>query len=301
VQGNNAGAVVNVVTRSGTNDFHGGLFEFARNRVFNARNFFASQRDFLKRNQFGAFGGGPVFLPHYNGRNKTFFFLGWQGTRIRNRANDVSTFAPTIDERNGNFATCGAPCNRAIKDPVSGQNFVNNQIPVNRFDPAVVNLLKYIPAVGGDGRIVFGRNIAQELDQGVAKFDHQFSASDRFSGRYFIDHFRNAAIYNDGNLLTYQGGSNQSRVRTQNYALSWQHTFSPTLLNEFNFGYNRIHSRRGPPAGVPGMKELGVRLPLYPTLPSIQQISVSGFFGIGDNLEAKFVRNGFEWSNRTSW
>jgi len=72
-------------------------------------------------------------------------------------------------------------------------------------------------------------------------------------------------------------------------ALSWVRTFSPTILNEFNFGYNRIHSRRGPPSGVPGMKELGVRLPIHPTLPSIQQISVSGFFSIGDNLEAKFI------------
>jgi hypothetical protein len=75
-QGNNAGAVVNVVTRSGTNDIHGGAFEFVRNRVFNARNTFAADRDFLKRHQFGVFGGGPIVLPGYDGRNKTFFFMG---------------------------------------------------------------------------------------------------------------------------------------------------------------------------------------------------------------------------------
>jgi outer membrane receptor protein involved in Fe transport len=309
-QGNNAGAVVNVVTRSGTNELHGGAFEFVRNRVFNARNFFANQRDFLKRNQFGAFGGGPIRLPGYDGRNKSFFFLGWQGTRIRNRANDSTAFAPTIAQRAGDFSSLLSGTNKVyLRDPLLAGTcnattqaacFPNNQIPINRFDSATLNVLKFIEPVGGDGRVVFGRNIAQELDQGVAKIDHQLTVKDRISGRYFIDHFRNAAIYNDDNLLTYQGGSNQSRVRTQNTALSWTRTFSPTVLNEFNFGYNRIHSRRGPPSGVPSMQDLGVRLPLYPTLASIQQISVAGFFQIGDNLEAKFVRNGFEWSNRTS-
>ena len=310
-QGNSAGAVVNVVTRSGTNEFHGGAFEFLRNRVLNARNFFASERDFLKRNQFGAFGGGPLLLPGYNGRNKTFFFLGWQGTRIRNRAQDATAFAPTIAQRAGNFSSLlSGPNPIFLRDPLLTGTcsaadrtacFPNNQIPVTRFDPATLNVLKFIPAVGGDGRIVFGRNIRQNLDQGVAKIDHRLTAKDRLSGRYFIDHFENGSIYNDDNLLTYRGGSNQSRVRTQNAVVSWNRTFSPTLLNDFHFGYNRVHSRRAPPSGTPSMKELGVRLPIYPTLASIAQIEAVNFFNIGDNLEAAFVRNGFTWSNQTSW
>src|SRR5437762_6201987 len=104
-QGNSAGAVVNAVTRSGTNEFHGGAFDYLRDRTFNARNFFSPEKDFLKRNQYGGFSGGPIQ------RNKTFFFAGWQGTNIANRGTNLVQFAPTIDERNGNFATCGSACN----------------------------------------------------------------------------------------------------------------------------------------------------------------------------------------------
>ena len=151
-----------------------------------------------------------------------------RGRRIKNRAADVAAFVPTIDQRNGNFATCGTPCNRTIRDPLTGENFPNNQIPVSRFDPATVALLKFLPAVGGDGRVQIARNSAQDMNQFVTKIDHQFSVNDQVSGRYFIDHFDNAAIYNDENLLTYRGGSNQSRVRTQNAVVSWKRTMTPT-------------------------------------------------------------------------
>jgi hypothetical protein len=300
--GNNAGAVVNVVTRSGTNEFHGGAFEFARNRVFNARNFFSRDRDFLKRNQFGALGGGPVLLPGYNGRNRTFFFAGWQGTRIRNIGTSLTGFAPTIDQRRGDFSTCGAPCNRAIRDPLSGQPFPNNQIPVTRFDPASIKVNTFIPAVGGDGFTLIPRPINWQQDQGVTKADHQLTGADRLSGRYFIDHFINAGTYDASNLLSYRNPTLASRVRNQNAVLTWTRTISPAILNDFHFGFNRIHSARGPYFdGVPSMQTLGVRLPIYPSLPSISQIEAVGFFNIGDNLEAAFIRNGFEWGNQTSW
>jgi len=85
--GGNAGGVVNIVTKSGENQFHGDLFEFVRNSVFNAHDFFAAHTDPLKRNQFGGTFGGPVTIPGlYHGKDKTFFFVGYQGTRLRNTA-----------------------------------------------------------------------------------------------------------------------------------------------------------------------------------------------------------------------
>ncbi len=299
--GNNAGAVVNVVTRSGSNELHGGVFEFVRNRVFNARNTFSPTQDFLKRNQLGGYAGGPVRLPGYDGRNKTFFFMGWQGTRIRNLANSLSAFAPTFDERRGDFSTCGAPCSRVLRDPLGG-NFVNNQIPVSRFDPASVKVNTYIPAVGGDGFTVIGRPINWQQDQGVVKVDHALSSKDRLSARYLIDHFQNAGTFDPKNLLSYRNPTLASRVRTQSGVVSWTRTVSSNVLNDFHFGFNRTHAARGPFfSGVPSMAELGVRLPLYASLPSISEINAIGFFNIGDNLEAKFPRTGFEWANRTSW
>src|SRR5215467_12349075 len=173
--GNNAGAVVNAVTKSGTNELHGGAFEFVRNREFNARDFFATVPDFLKRNQFGAFGGGPVYIPKlYNGRNRTFFFIGWQGTRLRNINAAKNALGPTIDEKAGNFTTCGNPCNAAIKDPLGGV-FPNNQIPVSRMDPVAVAFANRLLPAGltGTGFFGFQTGIRQNLDQGVMRIDHQ--------------------------------------------------------------------------------------------------------------------------------
>src|SRR6266852_8565484 len=141
--GQNAGGVVKVITKSGTNQFHGDAFEFVRNAVFNARNFFAAQRDQLKRNQFGGTLGGPVILPGYNGRNRTFFFVGYQGTRIRNLQGGLSAFLPTAANLQGDFsnvltANPNNPIGKAttILDPVTGQPFAGNRIPLSRFDPA---------------------------------------------------------------------------------------------------------------------------------------------------------------------
>jgi hypothetical protein len=296
-QGNQAGAVVNAVTRSGTNAFHGGSFGYVRDKTFNAKPFFGA-KDELKRKQYGGYLGGPVKLPGYNGTNRTFFFTGWQGTLIDNVGSTTNVNLPTDDMRRGDFSTCGQACNVAIRDPLTGQPFPNKQIPVSRFDPAIVNLLKYLPSVQGDGLYQVPRPTDEDLNQFVLKIDQQLSSNNQLSNRYFIDHFDHAASYTPGNLATYRGGTLQSRVRTQNNVTSWRRTFTSTLLNETHFGYNRVHARRAPPdSSVPTLQELGIRLPLYPTLPSLQGLP----FGIGDNLEGSFVRNGYEFGSKTSW
>jgi hypothetical protein len=295
-QGNSAGAVVNAVTRSGTNQFHGGAFGYLRDRKFVAKNYFAPEKDFLKRKQYGGFTGGPIE------RNKMFFFAGWQGTTIANRGTNLAQFGPTTDQRNGNFATCGAACNRPLTDPLTGQPFPGNQIPVSRFDPAAVNVLKFIPQVGGDGLMQVPRLIGQDDNQLVGKIDRQLARSSQIGVRYFLDHFTNDPTYTEGNLLSYRNPTLQSRVRAQNLVGSWTTTMSNTRLNEVRVGFNRMHARRFPPTNnVPSMQDLGVRLPIYPDKPSISEINASGYFNIGDNLEASFVRQGLELNDRFTW
>ncbi len=284
-QGNSAGAVVNAVTRSGTNEFHGGAFGFFRDNTFNSRNFFSPTVDFLKRKQYGGFGGGPIQ------RNKTFFFAGWQRTDLQNVGTAQSATVPTVDQRNGIFTT-------AIRDPLTGLPFANNTIPVSRFDPASVNVLKYLPVVAGDGRTQIPRRIGQDDNQIVVKVDQMVGQKNQVSGRYFFDNFTNDPTYTEGNLLSYRNPTLGASTRMQNGVGSWTRTITPTLLNEVRVAYNRAFSRRYPPSGVPSMRDLGVRLPIYPTLPSISQIEANGFFNIGDNLEASFFRDGWEFNDR---
>src|SRR6266540_7320828 len=219
-QGNSAGAVVNAVTRSGTNEFHGGVFGYLRDRTFNARNFFSAEKDFLKRRQQGGFLGGPIQ------HNKTFFFVGWQGTDLQNVGTTKTATVPTAEQRAGNFGSA------TVRDPLTGQPFPNNQIPVSRFDPASVNVLKYMPIPGADGRISIPRTIGQQDNQIVTKIDHRLSQNDQLSGRYFFDNFHNNPTYTEGNLLSYSNPTLAAGTRMQNIVGGWTRTLSPTLLNE---------------------------------------------------------------------
>ena len=142
--GRNAGSVVNVVTRSGSNTVHGDFYEFLRNNVVVARPFFAKKRGQNTQNQFGATFGGPVTLPKiYHGRDRTFFFAGYEGLRQRNtnsNAAQVIGAVPTPAEREGIFPG-------TVKDPLNGgQPFPNNTIPISRFNSTSAQLLQqFVP------------------------------------------------------------------------------------------------------------------------------------------------------------
>jgi len=293
--GNNAGAVVNVVTRSGTNSLHGGAFEYVRDRTFNSKGFFAAEKDFLKRNQYGGFAGGPIR------RNSTFFFAGWQRTRITNKASEIVAFVPTPAQRRGDFSSCVPACPQ-LYNPDTGVPFPNNQIPVAMFDPAAAKVLAQLPVPdNAEGRVTIPRNTDQDSNQLILKVDQQLGINDQVSVRYFMDDFNTASAFVTTNILSYRGPSLEATPRTNNIVAAWKKTLSSTLLNEFTFGYNRLNTARQPHPDVPAIQDFGVRLPYLPRLRSISEIQAVGYFNIGDNLEARFPRDGFQFINRTNW
>lgn len=304
--GGNAGGVVNIVTKSGANELHGDLFEFNRNAVFNARNFFASKRDQLKRNQFGGTLGGPIVIPGlYHGKNRTFFFIGYQGTRIRNVSNSSNAYVPTTAELNGDFSAflnASNPNNplgkvAQINDPRGG-TFAGNIIPVSRFDPASLALMKYLPAASGSGLVFYGQPLAQNFDEMVSRVDHNISDKDRLTGRYFFDRFYNAPSLD---LKNYLNNSSFTVIDSHNLMLNETHIFSPTILNDFRISYAREASQRGPASGSINAADLGVNVYEPPGDKIIESLSVNGFFSISQTDPATFTRNQYNLSDSFSW
>src|SRR5438067_441695 len=134
--GQHAGGAVNVVTKSGTNDLHGSFFEFVRNKVFNARNAFATERDGLKRNQFGGTVGGPI------AKNKLFFFAGVQSTIIRSQPRTVVAFVPTTQMLAGDWTTIASPACNGGRQITLRAPFANNRIDPTQFSTPALNLVK---------------------------------------------------------------------------------------------------------------------------------------------------------------
>ena len=295
--GNNAGAVVNVVTKSGTNQWHGDLFEFVRNGAFNARNYFADKVDPLKRNQFGATVGGPIH------KNTSFIFFGWQKTIIRSVNNATNAIVPTADNLNGNFSLTNPTT--TITNPFTHVAYASNA-SVGPIDPVAVNmakLLPVLPAGSTNGSVTFGTPLQQNFDEYIARFDQVFRGQDRLFGRFYLNRYKHAPTYDGKDLLTAGPGST---VQTQNWAVGYTWVISPRLLNTITLDFVRSASDRGQQGGpggtVPDMTTFGSSIWQLPKAQSgIRNFAVSGDFTLGSFTDAKFIRNTYDLREVFGW
>jgi hypothetical protein len=276
-----AGAVVNVVTKSGSNSLHGDLFEFLRNGDLNARNFFAPVHDTLKRNQFGGSAGGPIL------KDKLFFFGTYQGTRIRSSAAGKISFVPTEAERAGDFAAITTQ----LKDSKTGTPYPNNQIPVSQFSAPALFFLKAIPLPNGpNGQLTYaGPRQPQNDDQYLGKIDY-LHGKNRLSGSFFRTYFNEPPDIADAkvNILAADNGGNQ--VWIKNLAVNHTYTATPNLLFNTWFGWDS--QTGGSRSGAPyPFSAAGVNL-AAPTPPELV-LSVSGYFSISTNHLGNFDRGDY--------
>jgi len=239
---------VTVVSKSGNNDLHGSLLWFNRNAAYGARTYFnhaPAAKPSYNRNEFGYTVGGPVVIPGlYNGKNKTFFFSSYEGLRERTQPQYLTSVA-TQAMRNGDFT--GLP---TIVDPLSGVPFANNQVPSSRIDPRSKALIAYVPLPNEAGQGPAGTlnnyrfNIGNisDINRYGLRVDHRFSEKDSIwvnlnhskGDPYFV------AVGYPGDYGNWANGG----YSTQSANLTWNHTFAPTVLNEFRYVYFRHASVR---------------------------------------------------------
>lgn len=216
--GNFSGAVVNVMTRSGSNQIRGSLFEFVRNGAMNARNYFAAQPDNLKRNQFGATVGGPIL------RNHLFWLGSYQGTIVHNTSFTNTATVPSAAMRRGDFNETG----RDITDPATGKPFPNRFIPADRILPIATGLLSKVPAAtAANGLLRYARPDKYDNHQGLGKLDYN-AGKHQLSGSLFFVQFADPGWDADGTLLTVRIGQLQT---TKTFKLQDVYAVRPNLLN----------------------------------------------------------------------
>lgn len=317
--GGNSGGVVNVVTKSGTNQFHGDLFEFVRNPVFNARPYFGNSTDLIKRNQFGGTVGGPVTIPHlYSGHDRTFFFFGFQEERYRDQS-AASAFVPTQAELGGDFSALldkNNPNNpygkvEDIVDPTTGCAFgqtgtkgscsgtITNIIPTNRLDSAALNLAKnYLPQETGTGQVFFTKPVKQNITEYVVRIDQKLGSKDNLVGRYYRDHILYEPQNPKGNLLGFAAGYDQP---ISNVMVQETHTFGVHLLNQASFTLSDVPTNKFFASGSPSVADFGVSLPWLPADKWIQSVAVSGSFTASGGAKGPFNNRDTGAEDNLSW
>jgi outer membrane receptor protein involved in Fe transport len=295
--GVHAGGTVTGLTKSGTNGFHGDLFEFLRNGNMNARNFFAPVRDTLKRNQFGGTIGGPVK------KDKLFFFFGYQNTITRQdpAINPAATFVPTAAMVAGDWSACPQDLTSL---PASVKSlFLNNRIGPTQYDQAALKLASLLPKSAAPcGNTSFG--LTTQVNEGsyVARGDYQTSQKNSLFGRYYrIHYFRPPAMnFTPDNILTStQGGLDDA---DQSWAFGDTYLFGPTLVNQFRASVNRIGIHRFAHDYVDAC-DLGARLVYCGYTPHQSGFTVTSGFNVGPGTggEANAHSTPLQLNDDISW
>jgi hypothetical protein len=266
--GNTGGSVVNMITKSGTNQVHGDVYEFHRNSALNANNWFSNRAgraipDFT-RNVFGGVVGGPVEIPHiYHGKDKTFFFYDYEGTRQSSATNKTMT-VPTLQERTGDFSNSRAKDGRLITiyNPYETYTLANgktlrnpfpgNVIPTSMLDPIALNVMKYYPEANTTGLpftnannfFAQGVNVSNS-DQMDIKLDHNISDKQRFTSRYSVNWGSSIPPLLLGNLAD-NSTNGDSSSRTQSFVFDFTRIQNPTTIFEFRCGLLRQRANTNP-------------------------------------------------------
>jgi outer membrane receptor protein involved in Fe transport len=311
--GRNAGGIVSVVTKSGTNLLHGTAYDYVRNEDFNANSFFNNQQGLpvpvLKRNQYGGTIGGPIVIPKvFDGRNKLFFFFSYEGqkqTQLQS-AGKVTTFTPA--EANGDFSQSSDASTVAAylaQNPYYQANptlAAQGIIDPTKIDPVAQAYFKnnLIPT-SPTGFLFPEASATSKYDQYLGKFDYNIGNRDTLSATFTS--FGNPQLrpFTNANVVGY---ANNYEVDTLFGTATYTHTFGPSLVNEFRATAQRSNSLNAIPVGkLPTPSQLGINVtPDDPTGPPILGFSGSGLStGYSGNGPTTLINNTYTYSDNLSW
>lgn len=279
--GRSPGAAVSVSTKSGTNEFHGTLYDFYRNEGMDTIDFFSKRAAALTKTaavkpsndqqQFGGNLGGPLV------KDKAFFFVDYERTRITRGVTRL-TVVPTADQRNGILP--------GVRDPLTGQPFPGGVIPKDRMDPIAVAIMGLVPLPNQPGANNFFRqaDLVDNADRIMGRLDYKMSSNDSFFGRYMYSNRDRQIPGAFGGVIDGTGtsGFGNQKIKTNAAVLGWTHILSPSMVNEFRFSWSKadsdaVHQAYGiaPPANA--------TIPNTVTNPVVAGgyagITIDGFFG----------------------
>jgi hypothetical protein len=273
--GQHSAGAVNAITKSGTNEFHGDLFEFVRNGSFNARNAFAATRDSLKRNQFGGTFGGPII------KNKLFFFLGEQATTQRSAPATTYAYIPTQAMLNGDWTAFASPACNGGRQLTLKAPFVNSRIDPSQFSPQALNVLtqKGFPATSDPcGQVAFGQRAVSDEHIIVNRVDFTKNEKHTVFGRWNYARLDTPTNYDGVNLLS--ATTLDYKQRVQSFVLGDTYLIGATTVSSFRATMVRTLNEKSSQDYF-SLSDIGVKgVYLTPGFPKLAQISITGGFNI---------------------